>query len=143
MSRTTEQLSAVKELSSTASGYRVIEDEDGWPISPGRHWRLEHLGAGQLAAFTEGRQIRARLLAIPGVTRHQVGDTELRVLLTPSSVLAVARLLRCHRKRTGRQPTPAQLAGLAKARLKAVPGGSPRPVEAGKAAQGISTGSPQ
>jgi len=143
VSRTAEQLTAAKDLSTAVPDYRVIADDWGWPISPGRHGRLEHLGAGQLAAFTEGRQIRARLLAIPGVTRHQVGDTELRVLLAPSAVPAVAKLLRCHRKRTGRPVTPQQLDAMSRGRLKAFPGSAPSLVEARKAAPGIATGSPQ
>ena len=107
MSRTIEQLTAAKELSAAAQGYRVIADAEGWPISPGKYGRLEHLGAaprepgGQLAAFTDRRLIRSRLLALDGVTRHQGGDDELRVLLAPRALPAVAKLLRCHRKRTG------------------------------------------
>jgi hypothetical protein len=99
--RGAEQLTAAKELSAAALGYRVIADAEGWPISPGKYGRLEHLGAGQLAAFTDRRLIRSKLLAAPGATRHQLGDTELRVLLSPPAVPAVARLLRCRRKRTG------------------------------------------
>jgi len=97
----TEQLTAATELSAAAHGYRVIADAEGWPISQGKYGCLEHLGAGQLAAFTDRRLIRSRLLAVTGATQHQVGDTELRVLLTPQAVPAVARLLRCYRKRTG------------------------------------------
>lgn len=99
--RAAEQLTAAKELSAAALGYRVIADAEGWPISPGKYGRLEHVGAGQLAAFTNRRLIRSQLVAVPGATRHQVGDTELRVLLPPQAVPAVARLLRCHRRRTG------------------------------------------
>jgi hypothetical protein len=99
--RMAEQLTAAKELSAAALGYRVIADAEGWAVSPGKYGLLEHLGAGQLAAFTERRLIRSKLLAVPGATRHQVGDTELRVLLSPQAVPAVATLLRCHRKRTG------------------------------------------
>jgi hypothetical protein len=50
MTRTTERLT---ELATAVPGYRVRPDEEGWPHVRGKHGRLEHLGLGQLAAFTE------------------------------------------------------------------------------------------
>src|SRR5688572_1314540 len=57
--RAAEQLTAAKELTAAANGYRVIADAEGWPISQGKYGRLEHLGAAQLAAFTDRRLIRS------------------------------------------------------------------------------------
>jgi hypothetical protein len=99
MSRTDEQMTAAKELAAAAPGYRVIPDAEGWPICRGPNGRLEHLGAGQIAAFTRGPHTFRRLLALPGVRRHQTGDNEYRVLLSVEAVPAVAALLRCHRRR--------------------------------------------
>jgi hypothetical protein len=101
MSRPAEQLIATQELTQAAPGYRVLADAEGWPYSPGKHGQLEHLGRGQLAAYTESANLHKRALAIPGVTRHQVGEGEFRVLVSPAACLPLARLLRCHRKRVG------------------------------------------
>ena len=73
-------------------------------MSPGKYGKLEHLGAapgqsGQLAAFTTSGRIFAKLVALPSVRRRQTGDDEFRVLLAPEAVPAVAKLLRCHRRR--------------------------------------------
>jgi hypothetical protein len=103
MTRTGEQMTAAQELAAAAPGSRVTVDTEGWPICRGRHGRLEHLGAGQLAAFTRGPHIFRRLLALPGVRRHQTGDDEYRVLVSAEAVPAVAALLRCHRKRSAAQ----------------------------------------
>jgi hypothetical protein len=97
--RTLEQLDAACELTAAAPGYRVKVDPEGWPYIPGRYGRIEHLGAGQLAAYTDRRLIRSRLLALPGVTAHQIGDEELRALVTRQAVPAVAELLRCRKRR--------------------------------------------
>lgn len=123
--RTDEHQVATRELTAAAKGYRVIPDGEGWPMTPGRYGKLEHLGRGQLAAFTHARLIRRRLCALPGVTVSQRGDEELRVLLTPAAILAVARLLRCFKRRvaSGRP--------FAKGH-KPAPRGTPGPVEAPK-----------
>ena len=100
MTRTAEQMAAARELAAAAPGYRVIPDVEGWPICRGRHGPLEHLGAQQLAAFTKSTRIFLRALAIPGVQRHQTGGDEFRILVAKPAILAVAALLRCHRKRS-------------------------------------------
>lgn len=102
--RTSEQQVATRELTAAARGYRILADGEGWPMSPGKYGRLEHLGAapgqpGQLAAFTASTNLFKRLLAVPGLLRYQTGDGEYRVLLAPEAILAAARLLRCHRRR--------------------------------------------
>jgi hypothetical protein len=98
MTRTTERLT---ELATAVPGYRVRPDEEGWPHVRGKHGRLEHLGLGQLAAFTESTNLANRIAALPGVQRHQTGDGEYRVLVTGQAAPAVAKLFRCHRKRSG------------------------------------------
>ena len=40
---TQEQMAAAKELATAAQAYRVVADAEGWPVSPGRYGRLEHL----------------------------------------------------------------------------------------------------
>ncbi|MDP3939578.1 MAG: hypothetical protein Q8R92_15775 [Deltaproteobacteria bacterium] len=116
--RTQEQMAVAKELATAARGYRVVADAEGWPVSPGRYGRLEHLGAlpghaPQLAAFTTSRRLWRRLLALDGVTKHQTGDAEFRGLVAPAAVPAVARLLRC---RCRKVISEAQAASLAVAR---------------------------
>jgi hypothetical protein len=98
--RTPDQHTAEQELTSTLPGYRVATDPEGWPMAPGRHGRLEHLGDGQLAAYTDRRLIRSWLLAIPDVRAHQTGDSEVRALVSRQAAPAVADLLRCRRQRS-------------------------------------------
>jgi len=93
-------LTATRELTTAVPGYRVRPDPEGWPHSPGKHGRLEHLGLGQIAAFTESTNLAKRIAALPGARRHQTGDGECRVLVTREAAPAVAKLLRCHRQRS-------------------------------------------
>jgi hypothetical protein len=95
---TTEQRNARGALSHLATGYRVVPDLEEWPHVPGRYGRLEYDGQA-LTAYTDRPRLDARLLAIPGVTRHQRGDTELRVLLIEDALPAVASLFRSRRPR--------------------------------------------
>jgi hypothetical protein len=97
--RTHDQRTAEQELASALPGYHVTADPEGWPMAPGRHGRLEHLGNGQFAAYTDRRLIRSRLLAIPGARAHQTGDSEVRALVSRQAAPTVADLLRCRRRR--------------------------------------------
>jgi hypothetical protein len=99
MRQTTEQRAAHITLAALAKGYRVVKDLEGWPVVPGKYGRLEHDGHA-LTAYTDRPRLHARLLATPGVVRHQRGDTELRVVLAEGAVPAVARLFRSSRRRT-------------------------------------------
>jgi hypothetical protein len=97
---TREQNKANEELAQVAPNRRLFYDtSDGWPLMLGKYGQLEHLGHQQLAAFTFSARIFTKLVAIPGVRRHQTGDDEFRVLLAPEAVPAVAQLLRCFRRR--------------------------------------------
>ena len=78
---------------------RMVKEPEGWPQVLGRHGRMEWHDGVVVAAFTTGRLIRGKLLALPGVRRHQTGDRELRVLVEPHAIPAVAELLRLRRKR--------------------------------------------
>ena len=86
---------------------RIRLDPEGWPFAPARHGRIEWRGAEpdgteRLYAYTEGRLIRGRLLAIPGVRRVQVGDEELVVSMAADdgpTIQAVAALLQTRSRR--------------------------------------------
>ena len=124
---TDEQAEARDELAEAAPGYRLTRDPgDAWPMVPGRYGRLEHLGASVIAAFTDRRLIRARLLAVPGVTSHQVGQEELRVLVAPEAVAPVLQLLRCFRRRRPMPEAQRRAAGEWFAKARQAAGGQPR-----------------
>lgn len=55
-------------------------------------------GGVRLQAYTDRKLIRGRLLAIPNVVAHQVGDTEATVIFTPEDSAPVFALLRIRRK---------------------------------------------
>ena len=84
---------------------RVQADAEGFPISPGRYGQLEWHAAGQVAIYSPTMRMLAKLLRIPGVRRHQIGDREFRLLLPVDNVHdraelgAVARLLRIRTRR--------------------------------------------
>jgi hypothetical protein len=79
---------------------RVAADAEGFPIAPGRYGQLEWHDAGHVAIYSQTTRMLAKLLRIPGVRRHQVGDHEFRLLLADDNVHdrtalgAIARLLR-------------------------------------------------
>jgi hypothetical protein len=93
---------------------RITGDAEGWPMVPGRLGRLESRGAEasgaprRVYAYTNHRRLIRRLLAIPGVHRCQIGDTEAAVWIAAEdaeAIRAVARLLRTRVRRapeTGR-----------------------------------------
>src|SRR6266545_4350629 len=78
---------------------RVGKDSEGWPQVLGRHGRMEWHDGVVVAAATTGRLIRGKLLTLPGMRGHQTGDRELRVLVEPQAIPAVAELLHLRRKR--------------------------------------------
>ncbi len=64
-------------------------------------------GKVALAVFTDRPKMIAKLLAVPGVKRHQRGDDDLRAVFEPSAVKAVAAVIRARSRRaasTGRSP---------------------------------------
>ena len=98
MRQTREQQAAADALRRLAAKYKTSTDIEGWPIVPGRLGQLEHDGF-RLAVYTDRRRLHARLLAIPGVTRHQRGDDELRAWVEPDALPAVAKLIKARRSR--------------------------------------------
>ena len=107
-----ERQRAVEQLRAVAKPYRfrVQADAEGFPIIPGRHGRIEWhcdgvdcsscLLPGQfaLAVYSDRPRMFAKLWAIPGVKRHQTGDSEMRAVFPVEALEQVARLIRAHRK---------------------------------------------
>jgi hypothetical protein len=65
---------------------RVTADPEGFPIAPGRYGQLEWHDVDQVAIYSQTMGMLAKLLRIPGVRRHQVGDREFRLLLPVDNV---------------------------------------------------------
>jgi hypothetical protein len=101
---TAEQAAATEALRSLpgvgAARFRVVADGEGWPIIPGRADRIEYHDGLDLAVFTDRPRLFARLLAVPGVRRHQTGDTEARMLFPPAALPEVARIIGARRRRS-------------------------------------------
>ena len=62
--------------------YRVVRDAEELPVIPGRLGQIEPHDGQRLAVYTARPRIFARLWAIPGVRRWQVGDQEARALVS-------------------------------------------------------------
>jgi hypothetical protein len=80
--------------------YRVTRDAEGWPVIPGKLGRLEWHDGTDLAVYTDRPRVFARLWALPGVRRWQVGDQEARGLVSQAALPAVASLILARRRRT-------------------------------------------
>ena len=85
---------------------RVKRDAEGFPIAPGRYGQLEWHDAGHAAIHSRTIRMLAKLLKLPEVRRHQVGDHEFRLLLPleemhdSAALEAISRLLRIRVRRT-------------------------------------------
>jgi hypothetical protein len=83
--------------------YRGAQDAEGWPVIPGRYGRLEYHDETALAVYSTRPRVFARLWAVAGVRRWQVGDQEVRGLvrgLVPFARLPdVATLIHVYRQR--------------------------------------------
>ena len=126
---TDEQAGAWKQLRGLATPLRlkVVEDAEGYPVVRGRVGDIEwfHAEGVFLAAYTAGSRHRlGTILSLPGVIRHQGGDTEARVLFAVAALPHVAEVLRARRRA---RRSPAQLAVLAAGRVPF----ARRPVEKG------------
>lgn len=64
-------------------------------------------GSNLLGGYTDRRMMKSRLLAVPGVTPHQVGDTEASVTFPPEAFPSVADLLQARRRRQYSEATKA------------------------------------
>ncbi len=105
---------ALAQLRATAAPrrWRVQRDAEGFPFIPGRYGRIEwHCdgvacwscplpGQVALAVYTDRPRLFAKLWAIPGVKRHQKGDTEMRAVFPPEAIEHVAAVIRARRRRT-------------------------------------------
>jgi hypothetical protein len=92
------------------AGYRVARDAEGFPVIPARLGRIEwHDPEGrQLAVYTDRPRLFARLLAMPGLKRHQRGDHEVRALFPVETLPRVARLIKARRRRSQSAPKSLQ-----------------------------------
>jgi hypothetical protein len=79
---------------------RIEPDPEGFPVIPGRYGQIEWFDGNDLAVYTDRPRLFTRLWAIPGVRRHQTGDTEMRAVLAPEALLQVARVIKARRRRT-------------------------------------------
>lgn len=120
MSRTNEQrefLEKLRELVAAAglTRARIVPDAEGFPVVPGRLGQVEWLGAEwrtgeeRLYVFTARGRIIPKLLAIPGVHKHQMGDTEARLWFPAHDAAClreVCRTIRARVRRTGGPGNP-------------------------------------
>lgn len=89
---------------------RVLLDGDDFPIIPGRYGQIEWFDGFDLAVYTARPRVFARIWGIPGVRRHQTGDTEMRAVFPPERLASVATVIRARRRRT--QVAPRSLGNL-------------------------------
>jgi hypothetical protein len=80
--------------------YRVTLDAEGWPMIPGKLGRIEWHDGRTLAVHTDRPRLFARLWAVAGLRRWQVGDQEARGLVPLEALPAVANLIQARRRRT-------------------------------------------
>ena len=108
------QQRAVEQLRALAKPYRlrVQVDGEGFPLIPGRYGQIEWQCDGvdchscplprqvALAVCTDRPRLFEKLWAIPGVKRHQTGDTEIRAVFPPEVLDQVAGVIKARRRRT-------------------------------------------
>jgi len=108
------QQRAVERLRALAKQHRlrVQVDAEGFPFIPGRYGQIEwHCdgvncwscalpGQLALAVHTDRPRLFEKLWAIPGVKRHQTGDTEMRAVFPPEALEQVAGVIKARRRRT-------------------------------------------
>ncbi len=107
-----EEQRAVRQLRPLAKRYRfrIQTDAEGFPIIPGRYGQIEWFDGRDLAVYTNRPRLFRKLSAIPGVKRHQTGDTEMRAVFPPEALEQVAGVIRARRRRT--QTSPVSLGNL-------------------------------
>src|SRR5207237_4203217 len=103
---------AVRQLRALAAPYRfrVRADAEGFPVIPGRYGQIEFYfdgvnchacplpGQVALAVYTERPRLFSKIWSIPGVRRHQMGDSEMRAVFGVEALEQAARVIRAHRK---------------------------------------------
>ena len=112
----------VAQLRTVAKPYRfrVQADAEGFPIIPGRHGQIEWYcdgvncsscllpGQFALAVYTDRPRLFSKIWSIPGVRRHQTGDSEMRAVFPLEALEQVAKVIRARRKRTQTSPKSLQ-----------------------------------
>jgi hypothetical protein len=90
---------AAEQLRALAKPYRfrLQLDDEGFPLIPGRYGQIEWFDGQDLAVYTRRPRLFARLWAIPGVSRHQTGDAEMRAVFPPAALADVAAVIRAKR----------------------------------------------
>jgi len=105
------QQRAVEQLRALAKPYRlrVQVDAEGFPFIPGRYgqiewqcdgvdcWSCSLPGQFALAVYSDRPRLFAKVRSIPGVRRHQTGDSEMRAVFPPEILERVARVIRAKR----------------------------------------------
>jgi len=108
------QQRAVERLRALAKQHRlrVQVDAEGFPFIPGRYgqiewhcdgvdcWSCSLPGQVALAVYSARPRLFEKLWAIPGVKRHQTGDTEMRAVFPPEALEQVAGVIKARRRRT-------------------------------------------
>ncbi len=101
-SRTSEQKAAFSQLRTIAAPhrFRVRADGEGFPVIPGRYGRIEWAGDGgeQLAVHCTRPKLFKKLRAIPGVSRRQTGDKEMRATFPTEVLEQVAQVIKASRQ---------------------------------------------
>jgi len=80
--------------------FRVRVDAEGFPIIPGRYGRIEWFNGSDLAVYTNRPRLFEKAWAMPGVRRHQTGDTEMRAVFPPEALEQIARVVKARRNRS-------------------------------------------
>src|SRR2546425_9901453 len=80
-----EQQRAMQQLRPLAKSYRfrVEADAEGFPIIAGRYGQIEWFDGHDLAVYTNRPRLFPKVWSIPGVRRHQTGDSEMRAVFAP------------------------------------------------------------
>ena len=70
--------------------------------------QIEWFDGRDLAVYTNRPRLFAKVWSVPGVRRHQTGDSEMRAVFPPEALQQVATVIRARRKRTQTSPKSLQ-----------------------------------
>jgi hypothetical protein len=123
--------------------FRVVRDAERWPIIPGLQGSIEWYcdgypchscplpGEPALAVFTDRARLHAKLTAIPGLVRWQVGDQEFRGVFPVEALEQVAGVIRARRRRVLSPEVARKRSGLPTVRATSRPQELAEAVQAG------------